>query len=627
MNAPLFNHLRRVLPVLVLPIVCALVGCTFHIHRKTCVPIPSGPPSLTLTYPNGGEIITPGTPSTSITWTSNAIATVKIELSRDDGDSWTTLVASTPAGPGQYTWTPTEGPSTNCIIRITDGTGTYSDTSDALFTIPWWKPLNPPAFTGLTGAKVAWGDYDGDGNMDFVLAGSSSASTDVPTTQLYHNNGDGTLTLVASTGIVNVDHAAVAWGDYNGDGNLDLAISGFNGTSVVTSIYTNNGDGTFTDLGAGLPGIKDGSLAWGDFNGDAHMDLALMGDDGTGAASLYVYSGDGAGAFTDITNGEMTPVFGTLAALPPPTWDFGTYDLLVTGSPDKTAASAGTVLRYSWNTGAWDSFDASGGDDIYGTAMAVGDFNNDGEFDFAVSGYDSTGTRITRVYYYNGDGGYNNSGATLLGVSNGSLAVGDYDNDGHLDLVVQGDPDGTQSDVITKVYHNNGDDTFSDTNANLPGASQGCVAFADFDNDTDLDLMVMGLDTSGAPLTKLCQNVGGTVDTPPNAPVSVSAAGGYDTVTIYWSSGGDAETPDAGLNYNIRIGTSPGANDVYSGEANTSTGKRLIPALGNGGQGAVSQFYLPYLPSGTYYYSVQAVDGAMQGGPWSAEDTFYVNAG
>ncbi|MCK4224326.1 MAG: T9SS type A sorting domain-containing protein, partial [candidate division Zixibacteria bacterium] len=99
---------------------------------------PCGPPppeSITVTSPNGGEDWCAGS-AQSITWTSVDIDTVEIEYSTDGGSSWITVVDKTPAGPGSYSWTVPNTPSTNCLVKICDAEdNTPCDQSDAVFTI------------------------------------------------------------------------------------------------------------------------------------------------------------------------------------------------------------------------------------------------------------------------------------------------------------------------------------------------------------------------------------------------------------------------------------------------------------------------------------------------------------
>jgi len=90
---------------------------------------------LTLTSPNGGENLTAGT-TQNITWTSSGVTNVKIEYSTDSGSNWITIIASTPASTGFYSWTVPNILSTNCLVRITDTANpSVTDISNAPFAI------------------------------------------------------------------------------------------------------------------------------------------------------------------------------------------------------------------------------------------------------------------------------------------------------------------------------------------------------------------------------------------------------------------------------------------------------------------------------------------------------------
>jgi len=139
--------------------------------------------------------------------------------------------------------------------------------------------------------SLAWGDYDGDGNLDLAIAGNASGF--VLTSAIYRNNGDGTFTDI-NAGLTGMERCSLSWGDYNSDDYPDLAIAGLlNGSDTQTSkIYRNNGDGTFTDINADLTGVAQCSVAWGNYDNDDDLDLAIAGFTGTGFVAK-IYRNDG----------------------------------------------------------------------------------------------------------------------------------------------------------------------------------------------------------------------------------------------------------------------------------------------------------------------------------------------
>src|SRR5262249_28290662 len=122
----------------------------------------------------------------------------------------------------------------------------------------------------MTAGASAWGDYDNDGDLDIALAGSGVSYTSIyrNTSGVFSNQN---FTLPART------DCDVAWIDYERDGDLDLMESGWNsGFTPVTYFFRNNGANTFTSLTiAGLTNIADGTMSWADIDNDGDLDLLL----------------------------------------------------------------------------------------------------------------------------------------------------------------------------------------------------------------------------------------------------------------------------------------------------------------------------------------------------------------
>ena len=143
------------------------------------------------------------------------------------------------------------------------------------------------SLTGLHYSDVAWGDYDADGDLDLIVAGLNSDENAV--TVLYRNDGNDVFTEI-STAVPGTYIGDVVWGDYDGDGDLDILIQGYldGGNSQITKIFENKSDDTFVDSGIEFPALADGSVAFMDYNNDGFLDVLTDGFNGDGNAA-FIY--------------------------------------------------------------------------------------------------------------------------------------------------------------------------------------------------------------------------------------------------------------------------------------------------------------------------------------------------
>jgi len=139
-------------------------------------------------------------------------------------------------------------------------------------------------------------------------------------------------------------------------------------------------------------------------------------------------------------------------------------------------------------------------------SVAWGDFNNDGRLDILLAGNSANGY-ISEVLSNKGGVAFSNINAAFSGLDKCSVAWGDYDNDGNLDILISGMNSGLLPD--TEIWHNQGNGTFVNANISLKSLSQSSAVWADLNNDGKLDILLSGTDINGNVATVVYQNLGG----------------------------------------------------------------------------------------------------------------------
>ncbi len=468
------------------------------------------------------------------------------------------------------------------------------------------------AFTGVKNSSVAWCDYDNDGDLDFIAAGTTASGR---STILYRNNGGGAF---VNSGVVfpEVNYSSVSWGDYDNDGFADLVIAGTSTSSVrISKVYHNNGNGTFSELAtAGLTGINAGNVIWGDYNSDGYADIFLCGSTGSGIISkIYMNLKNSTFAEQEVIK---LPGIDYSSCL----WgDFDNdedLDLLISGY---TGSSYITSL---YRNDGKNSFVAQTGlsfPQISNSSLDAGDYDNDGDLDILFTGNLYYSSNVAKIFKNNGNLSFQEqSTINLFELNNSSARWGDMDNDGDLDILITG----TKNYIpYSKVYLNNGDNTFTeDESLAFPAVDYSSVAWADFDNDKDLDLLLSGQTATGI-ITKVFRNEISLKNQVPSAPTGLTSVLS-DKVVLKWRNINSAATPTKALTYNVRLGKTPGAYDIVS-PLSSADGFRRIASLGNAQQDTI--FALENIKKGTYYWTVQAVDNNFAGGPLAEEQSFTFN--
>ena len=324
------------------------------------------------------------------------------------------------------------------------------------------------------GSGAVFFDYDNDGDIDLYIVNAADlpgfTSPLAPTNALYRNNGDGTFIDV--TAEASVGHAGYGVGcaaaDYDNDGDQDLYVTNY-GSNVL---YRNNGDGTFSDV---TQKARVGDSRWS--TSCAFLDYDLDGD-----VDLYVVN------YMKFSIQENR------------WWE--TRGVRTYCSPaDQIAGSvfvseSDTLYR---NNGDGTFTDVTKDAGVFfrglGLAIAVGDYDNDGDIDIHIA----NDMENDYLFRNNGDGtfsdvtffsgtGYDENGMPGSGMG---AAFGDYDNDGHLDLIVS-----NAAAMPAILYHNAGNGFLADVSF-VSGIGQvtlpyfkWAVEFIDYDNDGFSDIFV-----------------------------------------------------------------------------------------------------------------------------------------
>ncbi len=329
---------------------------------------------------------------------------------------------------------------------------------------------------------ASWGDYNDDGFVDLFV---TNYNTEEPNL-LYKNDGNGGFEKV-TTGKIVTDLAsslASTWGDYDNDGDLDLFVA--NNIGFANALYRNDGNGSFTSI-VNDPIAQDigysHGASWVDYNNDGYLDLFVTDYFSTKFNQLFHNNGDG----TFSKNTTATP---TLEAAFSICGVWGDYNN--DGYPDLFVANANNENNSLYKNKGNGVFEKITSGAIVNNASnsvgaSWGDYNNDGYLDLFVA---NSSNQNNFLYRNNGNETFTKittgNIVTDAGHSHGS-AWADYNNDGHLDLFVTND-----QGQNNQLYANNGDGTFTSIANDMTqdgGESLGC-AWADFDNDGDVDLYV-----------------------------------------------------------------------------------------------------------------------------------------
>lgn len=367
--------------------------------------------------------------------------------------------------------------------------------------------------TGRYANNVVTGNFNGDGITDFVVLNGDDGTVSV-----LLGNDDGTFTQASGSPVAVGDQlTAIAVGDFNGDGNVDLAVASDRDSAVT--ILLGSGSGTFAQA-AGSPIAVHGylsSVQAGDFNGDGIVDLAIADiDDNT----VSILLGSGTGTFMPATGSPITVGLGPVAILVSDFNGDGNRDLAVLNEYSNTLS----ILLGNGNgtfTAAAESPMAVGNAPA---SIATADFNGDGVADLAVA---NSGSGTVSILLGSGTGTFTQASGSPMraGTEPISIAVGDFNGDGVSDLAVSNLYGGT-----AMVYLGSGTGSFVQSANGLNGlGGRTLLAVADFNGDGLSDLVI----ANGWPSSAIVELTEEQQATATVSGISVAGIGPHQAVASY----------------------------------------------------------------------------------------------
>lgn len=349
------------------------------------------------------------------------------------------------------------------------------------------------------GGAAAWADYDGDGWVDVYISG-----------RLYRNIEGERFALANEEAGLPTDRGPGIWGDFDNDGHPDLFMWGGTG-----SLFRNNGDGTFTDATAGLPELPplvSRGAVWVDLDGDGYLDLYIGGyevwekemypdfillNQGDGTFREHwrtppdeLLSARGVTAADFNENGRMDVYVSNYRLQPNLLWrNDGEMRLVDVAAEVGVAGIAKSEITYMGGR----RYPVCG----HTIGSAWGDLDNDGHLDLFVGNFSHPPAYQDRPMFLRNTGPPDfhfedrSAGAGLAWQESfASPTMGDFDNDGNLDLYFTTVYAGDHS----VLYRNEGDWRFADVTAAAGIVAERTyqAAWADYNNNGRLDLLTGG---------------------------------------------------------------------------------------------------------------------------------------
>jgi len=333
-----------------------------------------------------------------------------------------------------------------------------------------------------------WGDYDKNNFLDILLTGENAAGS-VKYIKVYQNQNNNTFLDISPLPLQALSKNGAVWGDYNNDRHVDLLLTGIVSGGGFTRLYKATSTGTWITPNPphALQALRDADAAFGDYDEDGDLDILLGGNDNSGNSKVLVYknliydnnTGPNSEGFQ-----LMTPLITDFPGAPRPlAWgDYdndGDLDIALPGAiyqrtPTGYFKKPFSIAMISDRGDiVWGDYDNDGDQDLLVTGT-------DNQSDLPIS-------KVYRNKLEDGLRSFEDIAAPLLGLSNSAAAWGDYDKDGKLDILLSGIANGLRATKLYKnnaSSANNAPSTPTSLSASISGSNVTLTWSAASDNET-----------------------------------------------------------------------------------------------------------------------------------------------
>ncbi|SFN14834.1 Por secretion system C-terminal sorting domain-containing protein [Chryseobacterium oleae] len=409
-------------------------------------------------------------------------------------------------------------------------------------------------------------DMDNDGKQDVVINGAidsdGDGNVDTSFNEVYKNNGT-SLVPYANLG-ANATHLGdIKFMDFDNDGLMDIISTGLSYNDIVNyKHYRFKNTGTGFVKAADLAGKIYGSLEAFDFDNDGKVDYAINGTqyvEGTGFVNNLDFYRNTATDF-ELTKGwHPGTQNGSFKFVDLNNDNF--LDLVILGVADGDNPIFKVFMNQSGTLTLSQDFTA-----LTSGKMEYADFNADGFQDIVITGQDTSYEGFLAVLMNDGTGHLNLQKISVPEIADSSVTTGDVNNDGYYDFIVSGND--SNNDAVVKTFlYNPSNQNFTEnipTGLHMLGGP-GFVNLLDFDNDHHLDVLLAGFDWAdpGMPsLTKFFKNTSTEVNLKPVPPAVLNVVKTGNRFKFSWSGASDDKTPTNALRYEIKVGSTPGAANL-----------------------------------------------------------------